>query len=233
MPQDTIVGNVLDGVDHRLTERFRSSSIACILWRMCAVGQGCLDGLDQDIGTVISCSTVCSKVGSTVDRVVLLDESLRRRYFGLICSCNGRIHRPTVIQSNGAGKGARLQAITTSERSIFQSSNLQHLLADQYTSGRVKATKVDHIGMLRRDLGEQRHVGGSCTWLAAASKHLSTKGLPFLAEGISDTEAIGLRIVDHIDALVPLCLIEVVRTCWTLVAVGGGNTEVSHLSCGT
>src|SRR5690242_19861547 len=87
--------------------------------------------------------------------------------------------------------------------------------------------------MLRRDLREQRYIRGGCTWFAATPKHLSTISLPLFAEGIGNTNTIGLSIVDYIDAFVVLCLIEVVGACRTLVAVGGGNTEVGDLARGT
>src|SRR5207248_4760213 len=40
-------------------------------------------------------------------------------------------------------------------------------------------------------------------------------------------------IVNHIDTLVTLRLMEVVRSCRTLMAVSGSNTEVGNLSGGT
>src|SRR5947209_18369336 len=76
MAGDPIIGNVLNRVDHRLTEHLGTSSIARILRRVSTVGKSGLDCLYQDICTVIRSRAV--NVDGTVDSTILLDEYLCR-----------------------------------------------------------------------------------------------------------------------------------------------------------
>src|SRR5205814_470982 len=87
--------------------------------------------------------------------------------------------------------------------------------------------------MLGRDLSEQRYIGGSRTGLATTTQDCSAKRRPLFAEGIGNTDTVGLSIVDDIDALIIFRLVEVVGTRWALMAVCGGNAEVRHLASRT
>src|SRR5947209_17795083 len=87
--------------------------------------------------------------------------------------------------------------------------------------------------MLGRDLSQQRHIGSSRTGLATATQNCSAKRCPLLAEGIGNTDPVGLSIVDDIDALIMLRLVEVVGTSRALMAVCCSNAEVGYLASRT
>src|SRR6266852_821566 len=148
--------DALDGVDHRLPERLATCRITGVGRWLGPIGQRRLDSLDHDVCTVIGRSTV------DVDRVrrksrILLAEGRRSRILGRIHNGNRAIvRRPR--GTDGRGKAGSHDAIPTGKGGVFQSVNVWRLLADQRPTGGVNATKVDHIRLQRRHLGQQRNI---------------------------------------------------------------------------
>ena len=64
-------------------------------------------------------------------------------------------------------------------------------------------------------------------------QHGPTKSLPFVDELISNTNIIGLGIIDDVNLAQVQGLVEVVSTSWPLVVIGRGDTEVAHLASRT
>src|SRR6266852_1179525 len=144
--------DALDGVDHRLPERLAPCRITGAGRRLSPIGQRRLDRLDDDVGAVIGRSTV------DVDRIcrksrILLAEGRRSRILGGVYDGNRAIDW-SARDPNGGGKGGSHDAIPTAKGGGFQSVNMRHLLADQQPTGGVNPTKVDHIRLQRRHLGE-------------------------------------------------------------------------------
>src|SRR5579883_876351 len=226
---NAIIGDALDGINHSLAESCCASSIAGTCRGLRAILDSGLDRLDQDVHAVIGSRAIGTISRCAIDLLELLDECLRLRQHISVCGSNGGIDRATG-QANSRSEGAGLQTITTSIRGVLQSSNLLHLLAHQDTTGGVEASKVDHIGMHRGNLRQQRKVRRGRAWLAAVTENGATISLELFDEGVGNADTVGFGVVNDVSLLVVQRLEEIVSTNATLVVVSGSNTEVIHLA---
>src|SRR5437588_10155016 len=78
MARYAMKGKALDGVDDSLAEGRCKSRIVRMLWGVSPRGQGHLDRLDQDVGTVIGQRAVDVAIGRAIDGIVLTIEAGRR-----------------------------------------------------------------------------------------------------------------------------------------------------------
>ena len=223
-----VVG-LLERIDHRRAEGLGPRQITRVLRRGGPTSDGLLDGLDQDVGTVVGIGTVGPQ--RAIGGLVRLHEALRRRHLRHIHRPGRAVDRPATQRRDPFGKVARHDAIAATHRGASQAGHLLELLAEQRAAGGIGAAKIHHVGMSRRNRGQQRHKRGGGAWFATAGEHRAAQALKGGGEDIGNADAIGLGIVDH-PYLAIAQPVQQGRAHFALRGVGGGNAEVGHVAAG-
>src|SRR5437660_7052706 len=126
----------LDSINDSLAECFGRSGVARILWRLSALGHSGLDGLNDDLCTVIGTAAIGRNVIGPIFGAIFRNEVLRSpTQLCDIHSSNRSEDIAAAQRFNCFGKGAGLGTITSNERGVFQRRHLHHLLANDGTTG--------------------------------------------------------------------------------------------------